>query len=256
MALDFAAPVAHIACRIPGSQGGAPMKITWLGHSAFRVELGEARIVIDPFLSGSPSFTGDVEEATRGATHVLLTHGHDDHVGDTLAILKATGAQLVSSFEVCMWLGGQGIENLNPGNIGGRVPCGAFSVNFVNALHSSGTTQDSRSIYLGNPMGLIVTADGQPTLYHMGDTEIFGDMGLINEIHRPEIGIVPIGDRFTMGAQTAALACRRFFDFRAVIPCHYGTFPIIDQTADAFRREMGEDAYKVIVPEIGEAVEV
>jgi L-ascorbate metabolism protein UlaG (beta-lactamase superfamily) len=232
------------------------MKITWLGHSAFRVEFGEARIVIDPFLSGSPSYNGDVEEATSGATHVLLTHGHDDHVGDALAILKATGAQLVSSFEVCMWLGSQGSENLNPGNIGGRVDCGAFSVNFVNALHSSGTTQDGRSIYLGNPMGLIVKAEGEPTLYHMGDTEIFGDMALINEIHRPQVGIVPIGDRFTMGAHTAALACRRFFDFRAILPCHYGTFPIIDQTADAFLRAMGEDAYKVVVPKVGEAVEV
>jgi L-ascorbate metabolism protein UlaG (beta-lactamase superfamily) len=238
------------------NKGDAPMKITWLGHSAFRVEFGEARILIDPFLSGSPSFEGDVEDVSRGATHVLLTHGHDDHVGDSLAILKATGAQLVSSFEVCTWLGGQGAENLNPGNIGGRVHCGAFSVTFVNALHSSGTTQGGRSIYLGNPMGLIVKAEGQPTFYHMGDTEIFGDMGLINEIHRPEIGIVPIGDRFTMGANSAALACRRFFDFRTIIPCHYGTFPIIDQTPEAFLREMGGDSGKVVVPEIGSPVDV
>jgi L-ascorbate metabolism protein UlaG (beta-lactamase superfamily) len=232
------------------------MKIIWLGHSAFRVEFGEARIMIDPFLSGSPSFDGDVEEVSRGATHVLLTHGHDDHVGDALAILTATGAQLVSNFEVCTWLGGQGIDNVNPGNHGGRVHCGPFTVAFVNALHSSGTTQDGRSVYLGNPMGLIVKADGEPTLYHMGDTDIFGDMALINEIHRPEIGIVPIGDRFTMGARTAALACRRFFDFRAIIPCHYGTFPIIDQTPQAFLKEMGEDAHRVVVPDIGEPVEV
>ena len=232
------------------------MKITWLGHSAFRVEFGEARIFVDPFLSGSSTFEGDVEEASRGATHVLLTHGHDDHVGDALAILKATGAQLVSNYEICMWLGGQGIDNLNPGNLGGRVHCGPFSVSFVHAVHSSGTTQGGQSIYLGNPMGLIVKAEGQPTLYHMGDTAIFGDMALINEIYRPEVGLVPIGDRFTMGANTAALACRRFFDFRAIIPCHYGTFPIIDQTADAFVREMGDDSYRVVVPEIGEPVEV
>jgi L-ascorbate metabolism protein UlaG (beta-lactamase superfamily) len=232
------------------------MKITWFGHSAFRVEFGDARILIDPFLSGNPSFKGDRVQATEGCTHVLLTHGHDDHTGDTAEICKRTGAQLVGSFEVCMWLNGQGVENFNPGNTGGTVDCGGFTVSFVNALHSSGTTRDGRSIYLGNPLGLVVKAAGQPVLYHLGDTDIFSDMALINEIHNPEVGIVPIGDRFTMGARTAAMACKRFFSFRKIVPAHYGTFPIIDQNADKFLAEMGLDADRVIVPKMGIAFEV
>ena len=189
-------------------------------------------------------------------THVLLTHGHNDHVGDALNILKATGAQLVSTYEVCVWLSGQGVENANFANHGGTVDCGAFTTSVVQAIHSSSADVDGQITYLGNPAGLIVKAPGEPVLYHMGDTEIFGDMGLINEIHQPEIGIVPIGDRFTMGAKTAAMACQRFFTFKTVIPCHYGTFPIIDQTADAFLAAMGDDAGKVKVPAIGEAFDV
>ena len=227
------------------------MQLTWFGHSAFRAELKEARILIDPFLS-NPTFTGDKHAAAAGCTHVLLTHGHDDHIGDTVEICRETGAQLVSSFEVCMWLQGQGVESINPGNHGGTVDCGAFTVSFVNAFHSSSTTKDGMPVYLGNPMGLILKAAGEPVLYHMGDTDIFGDMALINEIHRPAVGIVPIGDRFTMGAKTAALACRRFFDFRSIVPCHYGTFPMIDPDADQFLAEMGDHAGRVIVPERGQ----
>ena len=229
------------------------MKITWFGHSAFRVAFGDAVIMIDPFLSDNPKFDGDAMEAAAGCTHVLLTHGHNDHVGDALNILKATGAQLVSTYEVCVWLSGQGVENANFANHGGTVDCGAFTTSIVQAIHSSSADVDGQITYLGNPAGLIIKAPGEPVLYHMGDTEIFGDMALIAEIHQPQIGIVPIGDRFTMGAKTAALACQRFFDFKTVVPCHYGTFPIIDQTADAFLAAMGDDAAKVKVPAIGEA---
>jgi len=242
------------------------MKITWFGHSAFRIAFGDTVILIDPFLSGNPKFDGDAMEAAAGCTHVLLTHGHDDHVGDALEILNATGAQLVGAFEVCMSLVALGVgeDKINPGNHGGTVDCGGFSTSFVNALHSSSLSAGHPAVkdggiaflYMGNPLGLIVKAPGEPVLYHMGDTDIFGDMALINEIHRPEIGIVPIGDRFTMGAKTAAMACQRFFDFRTVLPCHYGTFPIIDQSADAFLSEMGDDAGKVTVPAIGEAFDL
>ncbi|MEW5424981.1 metal-dependent hydrolase [Amorphus sp. 3PC139-8] len=226
------------------------MQITWLGHSAFRVEMGEAVVLIDPFLNGNSLFTGSVEAAQEGCTHVVLTHGHDDHLGDTPEIAKATGAQVVANFELCMWLSEvYGIENINPGNTGGTVDCGPFKLTFVRADHSSGIRRDGQSVYFGNPLGVILTADGQPTLYHMGDTDIFSDMALINELYQPEIGIVPIGDRFTMGARTAALACTRFFSFKKVIPCHYKTFPIIDQSADAFLDAMGSARDTVVVPE-------
>lgn len=232
------------------------MKLTWFGHSAFRVEFGNARILIDPFLTGNPSFKGDPKKAAEGATHVLVTHGHNDHLGDAVGICAA-GAQAVGSAEVCDFLGDKGAKDVNPGNHGGTVDCGGFTVSFVNALHSSSYQRsNSEWIYLGNPLGLIITAKGQPTLYHMGDTGIFGDMALINDIYAPEVGLVPIGDRFTMGAGLAAMACKRFFRFRTVVPCHYGTFPILDQTPDKFIAEMSGGSGKVLVPEIGKPFDI
>src|SRR5690606_31350666 len=111
-------------------------------------------------------------------------------------------------------------------------------------------------VYMGQPNGVVIKAKGEPVLYHMGDTDIFGDMALINEIHQPQIGIVPIGDRFTMGAKTAAMACRRFFTFDKIVPAHYGTFPMIDGSADKFLAVMGDQAARVTVPERGVAFEV
>ncbi len=235
------------------------MKITWFGHSTFRIDHGGAHVLIDPFLTGNPSWKDGWEKPAQGATHVLLTHGHDDHLGDTLAILKKTGAQLVANFEICMYLVGQGAngERINPGNVGGTVDCGGFTTSFVRADHSSSSqTGSGQNVYLGNPAGLILHFPDGSSLYHMGDTDIFADMALINELHKPQIGIVPVGDRFTMGGAVAALACRRYFTFSKVIPCHYGSFPIIDRTADAFLAGMEEDADKVLVPEVGKAMEV
>ncbi|MBK1622240.1 metal-dependent hydrolase [Afifella marina] len=234
------------------------MKVTWLGHSAFRLEFADKVVMIDPFLSDSPVFEGDPLDVAKGATHVLLTHGHSDHTGDTLPILKETGAMLVSSFEVCMYLAEQGVDEnkINPGNHGGTVDCGGFTVSFVNALHSSSMMVDGKPVYLGNPMGLVVKAPGEKVLYHMGDTDIFGDMALVHERHKPDIGIVPIGDRFTMGGETAALACQRYFEFEKIFPCHYRTFPLVDQTPDKFLAALGDDAGKVLVPEVGETMEV
>jgi L-ascorbate metabolism protein UlaG (beta-lactamase superfamily) len=232
------------------------MKLTWYGHSAFRVEFGNSRVLIDPFLSGNPTWDGGWEGPAEGCTHVLLTHGHADHLGDTADICKKSGAQVVSNFEIYTFLAAQGVENANPGNLGGSVDCGGFGVSFVLAHHSSSMQEGGRIVYLGNPGGLVVKAPGEPVLYHMGDTDIFGDMALINEIHKPEIGIVPIGDRFTMGARSAAMACQRFFKFKTIVPCHYGTFPMIDPDAEKFKAAMGSDAGKVLVPERGKAVDL
>ena len=232
------------------------MKLTWHGHSAFTVEAGGAKILIDPFLSGNPGAKENIDAIADGVTHVLLTHGHNDHVGDALAILKSTDAMLVANFEICMYLVGQGASDkkINPGNTGGTVDCGGFTTTFVQALHSSSFGGEGGSnTYLGNPLGLVLHFAEDKTLYHMGDTDIFSDMALINELHEPKIGLVPIGDRFTMGGAVAALACQRFFQFETVVPCHYGSFPIIDQTPDKFVEGMKGTATKVLVPKVGEA---
>ncbi|SDR39507.1 metal-dependent hydrolase [Pseudovibrio sp. Tun.PSC04-5.I4] len=238
------------------------MELQFLGHSAFKVTLPGATLLIDPLLTGNPSFPMEmsVEEVSQGVDHVLLTHGHDDHVGDAIDILKATGATLTANWEICMWAQDKGVEKINPMNHGGCVDMGAFGVALTNAVHSSACSLDSTGsiadVYLGNPAGLVVMAEGEPTLLHMGDTDIFSDMELINEIYRPQIGIVPIGDRFTMGARTASMACQRYFEFQTIIPCHYGTFPILDQNADEFTELMGDNAFRVAAITPGETVKV
>lgn len=233
------------------------MRLTWYGHSAFRVEFGGTALLIDPFLSGNPTWDGGWEGPAEGISHVLLTHGHDDHFGDTMDIVKATGAEVVGGFEVCTYCGTQGAEKVNPGAHGGTVDCGAFTVTFVNALHSSSKGVADGWVYMGNPLGLIITPkEGGKRLYHLGDTGIFGDMKLINTLYAPQVGLVPIGDRFTMGAREAAYACRNFFAFDTIVPTHYGTFGLLDPDADRFRSELGDLADRLAVPARGEAIEV
>lgn len=229
------------------------MKITWLGHSAFRLETAHAKILIDPFFSGNPSFADqDRKEAAAGITHILLTHGHGDHVGDTVALAQETGAVVLANADLAAWLGSKGVQRLEMGNTGGTVSFGSFSATFTQALHSSAQiTEDGVSHALGNANGLMLHFEEEASLLHMGDTDIFTDMGLINELHQPDIGLVPIGDRFTMGGAVAALACQRFFDFKHAIPCHYGSFPIIDQTPEKFVKGMEGLKTRVETPKVG-----
>ncbi len=233
------------------------MKLTWLGHSAVRLEMGSSVILIDPFLKGSPTFKGDYEAVTAGVTHIIVTHGHDDHVGDTAEIAVRTGAQVISNYEICTWLCGQGVTKINPGNTGGTVPCGEFTVTFTQALHSSGTVKDGQSIYLGNPNGVVIKHPKAQTIYHAGDTDVFGDMTIIDELHRPKIGFLPIGDRFTMSAETAAFAVKRFFNFETVVPIHYATFEgYLAPNADGFVKALAGHKTRVLVPDLLEAVTI
>ena len=232
------------------------MQVTWYGHSAFRLDFGGKAVLIDPFFTGNPGFGGDPEAAAKEVSHILLTHGHDDHVGDSAAIAKKTGAKVVANFEICMWLNSQGVENIDPMNMGGTLDQGGFTVSMVRADHSSSHNDNGTAVYLGNPSGLIVKAPNEPTIYHMGDTDIFSDMALINEIYAPDVAFVPVGDRFTMSPKLAAMAVKKFFKLKSVVPCHYGSFPIIEPNADKFIAEMKGAATKVIVPEKGKAVTV
>jgi L-ascorbate metabolism protein UlaG (beta-lactamase superfamily) len=227
------------------------MQITWYGHSAFRLDFKGQSVLIDPFFAGNPAFVSDKTAAAKGVGHILLTHGHADHVGDALDIAKTNGATVTTNYDLGMWLVSRGLEKFNPMNTGGTTDLGGFTVTMVRADHSSGDIVNGTPIYLGNPCGIIVKVSGEPTVYHFGDTDVFSDMGLIAEIHEPKVAMVPIGDRFTMSPKTAALAVKRFFKLDAVIPCHYGSFPIIEPNADKFVAEMKGHATKVIVPEKG-----
>ncbi|NDV88623.1 metal-dependent hydrolase [Aurantimonas aggregata] len=233
------------------------MKITYFGHSAFRIEAGSAVILIDPFLTGNPHFKGSVEDAANGATHIVLSHGHGDHVGDTVDIAKRTGCKLVATYELANWLNAKGVESVEPMNTGGTVAFDDFTVTLTQAFHSSANIEENGGVtYLGMPNGLVFHFNDGPTVYHMGDTDIFADMALIEELHAPKIAMVPVGDRFTMGAAVAALACRRYFNFDMIVPIHWGTIPLLDASPDKFVEAMEGDAGRVRNPAIGVAFEV
>ncbi len=237
---------------------GMSMRITWYSHSCFRIETGAAVLLVDPFLKGNPAFEASGvawAQATAGVTHVALTHGHDDHIGDAAEICTANSATLIAVYELAAHVKGKSAIKIEPMNTGGTVAPPEFALTMTPALHSS----SSNGVYLGNPCGIVVhptaASDRSKMVYHMGDTDIFAGMALIDELHQPAIGIVPIGDRFTMGAKTAAFACKKFFHFKTVIPCHYGTFPgMLDPDASAFVSHMS--GKNVIVPAIGTAIEL
>ncbi|MGO9743841.1 MAG: metal-dependent hydrolase [Roseiarcus sp.] len=216
------------------------MYIQWLGHSAFKVRLGSAQILFDPFLRDNPKFSGNFDATVRGTTHVLLTHAHNDHFGDTIEILKATGATLVSNFEIASYVASVYSEADVAGmNIGGTAAVGGgLEVTMTRAHHSSSyLAPDGSVIYGGEPTGLIARAEGR-SIFHMGDTAAFADMALIEELHSPEIGIVPMGDWYTMGAEEAAMVVDRYFHFKFAIPCHWGTFPMLEQSPEKFVRSV------------------
>lgn len=232
------------------------MQLTWFGHSAFRLDLPGASVLIDPFFTGNPAFEGDAAAAGKGVSHIVVTHGHGDHVGDTLAIAAANDATVITNYDLCMHLASKGLKTFQPMNTGGTVDLGAFSVTLVRADHSAGMGEAGVAVPVGNANGAIIKAPGEKTLWHMGDTDIFSDMALLAEIHGVEACICPIGDRFTMGARTAALAMTRFVKPKLAIPCHYGSFPIIAQDAAVFVEGLKASGVEALVPEKGKAVTV
>ena len=231
------------------------MKVTYFGHSAFRLEFGNSVVLIDPFFTGNPLFPGTVEAASAGTTHVLLTHGHADHVGDTVAICKATGAKLVTNYDLAMFLARQGLSNLDPMNSGGETDQGEFTVAMTIAFHSSAEIDaNGVSQSLGHPTGLVISPKdaAEPVVYHAGDTAVFSDMALIDEFYRPKVAILPVGDRFTMGPKHAALAVKRFLpSVETAIPCHFGTFGLLLPDASGFVAAMAGAKAKVVVPPLG-----
>lgn len=230
------------------------MKLTWLGHAGFRLEIEGAVILIDPWLTGNPVFPADRrDEAVRGATHILLTHGHGDHTGDAVALAKELGATVVGIADLIgYWGEAEGLEGIGF-NKGGTVDLNGAGVTMVNASHSSSLMVDGKPVYAGHESGYMIRGEGR-TIYVSGDTDIMADMEWMAELHRPEIGILCAGGHYTMDMERAAWAARRYFTFQTVIPCHYDTFPALKQDPEVMRRAL--PGVEVLTPNVMETVEL
>lgn len=230
------------------------MNITWLGHSGFRIEVGDQILLVDPWLSGNPMFPDARRaEAIRGATQILISHGHFDHLSDVVGIAKDLQIPVVGIFDLVAWLEkSQGVAGVGF-NKGGTVRLGEVRVTMVHAVHSSSMGSEGGPIYTGSEAGFMIEHDGR-TLYFSGDTDVMADMGVFEALHHPEIGILCAGGHFTMGMERAAFAARTFFNFRTVIPCHYRTFPLLEQSAEALKA--GLPGVNVLTPEVMETVTV
>ena len=228
-----------------------PLSITWLGHSTFLfTSPGGKRILAEPWVASNPA----CPESAKKLGHldlILITHGHSDHTGDAVSIARATGAHVIANYEVCLWLEAKGIQNTAPMGQGGTQTIGGLAITMVNAVHGSSVVEDGRVVSLGQAAGYVIRFEDGVTVYFAGDTDIFGDMRLIAELHRPSIAFLPIGDRFTMGPAAAARAVE-LLGVRQVVPMHYGTFPFLTGTVADFRKLVEAKGVEVLELQPGE----
>lgn len=217
-------------------------KITYYGHSTFGLKTASGQVaLIDPWVMTNPRCPDSLKELTR-LDAIFLTHGHSDHMGDLLNLAKQHKPQVVTNFEIYLWLEskGTGAQGL-PCNKGGSLKTGDFEVTMTNALHSSSIDENGQRLYGGEAAGFIVKMPGGVSVYHAGDTCVFGDMKLIGEMYKPDLTCLPIGDVFTMGPREAAVAIR-LLGAKHVIPMHYATFPKLTGTPEGLRAETKEIA--------------
>ncbi|WP_412506434.1 metal-dependent hydrolase [Roseovarius sp. SYSU LYC5161] len=229
------------------------MKITWLGHASFRIEIGGQVLLIDPWLTGNPMLSEDSQDnATREATHILLTHAHFDHASDLPGLAKKLGVPVVGQFDLMSWWEeNEGLDVVGF-NKGGTVDLNGVAVTMVHATHSSSFGGEGGPQVPGTECGFMISGDGH-TIYVSGDTDVMADMKVFNDLHQPDIGILAAGGHFTMDMKRAAYAAKTFFDFKTVIPCHYRTFPLLEQTAEALAA--GLPGVDVIEPEVMNPIE-
>jgi L-ascorbate metabolism protein UlaG (beta-lactamase superfamily) len=214
----------------------ADTTLTWLGHASFRLDTADGtRIYVDPFLNGNPKCPEN-EQTPERVDVIAITHGHGDHVGDAVALAKKHGATVVAPVELADWLSGkQGVENVRDPNKGGTTEVAGVRFTLTHAFHSSSNDDGE---YMGEPCGIVVTTSDGKRVYFAGDTAVFGDMQLIARLYEPQVAVLPIGGHYTMDPKEAALAVE-LLGVKRVVPCHFGTFPVLTGTPDELQQLVG-----------------
>ena len=230
------------------------LEITWLGHSTFLLRTpGRKRLLFDPWLANNPSCPDALKKPPQ-VDLILASHGHGDHIEDLVASARASGAPVLGVYELCNWVERKGIQNTVPMNKGGSVRIADLTVSMTAASHSSGFIENGQMIYMGEPCGFIVRLEDDRRIYFAGDTDVFGDMRLIGELYRPDIAFLPIGDRFTMGPESAARASA-MLGVKQVVPMHWGTFPVLTGTPAALKKLLEPSGVHVLELQPGETAE-
>ena len=210
------------------------LKLTWLGHGSFKLRTPEGKtFLIDPWVEGNPSCPDSLKQFEK-IDAMLITHGHFDHIADAVALAKKHHPTVVAIWELAQWLASKGVEHLVDMNKGGTAEVADVQVTMVGADHSCGILDDGKLIYAGEPCGFVLRFQNGFTLYHSGDTNVFSDMKIIGELYQPHLACLPIGDHYTMGPRAAAYAIR-LLGVKAVVPMHFGTFPILSGTPEALK---------------------
>jgi L-ascorbate metabolism protein UlaG (beta-lactamase superfamily) len=253
--LGISLVVLALSIPLHANEIGKDVKITYLGHAAFKIVSPKGVVIyLDPFLSGNPKTPSEMKTVEK-ADLILVTHGHGDHVGDTLAIAEKTNAKIIVIPELGRYLTKKGAKNVVGMNKGGTYSSHGIAITMVHALHSVGLVEGDQVIYTGNPAGFIIKFENGFTLYHGGDTAVFSDMKILGEIYKPELSLLPIGSHFTMYPREATYAAK-LLGSPYVIPMHYGTFPVLTGTPEEFLRLMKEvPQTKVLVLKPGETIQ-
>jgi L-ascorbate metabolism protein UlaG (beta-lactamase superfamily) len=230
------------------------IKLTWLGHSCFRIETPAGKsLIVDPWLAQNPATPDDMKDQPA-MDSLLLTHGHFDHIGDAVALAKKYNPKVVGIYELCMWMQKKGAKQVLPMNKGGSQMVDDVMVTMVHAQHSCGIQEDDGSIsYGGEACGYVLTFENGLKLYHAGDTNVFGDMHIIHELYHPDIALIPIGDHFTMSPKEAAYACQ-LLRAKSVIPMHFGTFPLLKGTPEDLGRAVSGMGIEVVAMKPGQTI--